>query len=112
MWNAHPTIYKWDKIWLGIIIGLLCPLLGFPLVYLLGVIQSLLIGDNIVPLGQYLDSLKQLNYVSKYLSVGCLINLGAFYLLLNKNYINAARGVIAATMLFAIPVVINIFKSL
>lgn len=111
MWKQHPTIYKWDKLWIGLIIGLICPFLGIPVMYIFGALRSLATQEPVMPLSVFLFTITKLQYLSKYLSIGCAVNLGAFYFLLNREYINAARGVILATLFFVVLVIINTIVS-
>lgn len=99
--NPTPTFYKWDKFWVGFAPALLLPLLAFVFFYLLQMQQ--------MTFEFYLETVKTPNMLSKILSFGCIINLGVFFLFITRDYYNAARGVIAATLLYGIPVVIAKF---
>lgn len=99
--NPTPTFYKWDKFWVGFFPAILLPLLSFVFFYLLQM--------NDMPLAVYLQTVKTPDMLSKILSFGCIINLGIFFLFISRDYYNAARGVIGATILYGIPIVIAKF---
>ena len=95
--NPAPTIYKWDNFFTGIVPGLVCPLLAFVFFYLLQMKDMSLqafVHHSMVP-----------DTFSKILSFGCIINLGVFFIFITRNYYNAARGVIGATILWGIPII-------
>lgn len=96
--NPTPTIHKWDRFFTGFIPGLICPLLAFVFFYLL---QMKKMG-----LEYYIHTVMYPEMLSKVLSFGCIINLGIFFIFISKDYYNAARGVIMATILYAIPILI------
>ncbi len=99
--NRTPTFYKWDKFLLGLLPGLLFPLLAFGFFYLLQM--------KTMSVEHYLRSIRDPFLLSKILSFGCIINLAVFFLFISRDYYNAARGVIAATILYAIPTIIAKF---
>ena len=111
IFSQHPTIYKYDRTWIGVLLGLLVPTLGIVLVYLLSVFNHYRTGDEIVSIRMMLDNIRTLLLFSKFLSVGCILNLGVFFLFINRDYFNIARGVIFATMLVSLPVIIASVKS-
>lgn len=96
--NPTRTIYKWDVFWTGFVPGLICPLLAFVFFYILQMGK--------MDLQYYIATVKSYEMLSKILSFGCIINLGVFFAFISKDYYNAARGVILATILYAIPVLI------
>ena len=109
--SQHPTIYKYDRMWIGVVLGLLVPTLGIVLVYLYSLAMHYGKGDEIVSLGVMLQNVKSLLMLSKFMSVGCILNLGVFFLFINRDYFNIARGVILATMLVSVPVIYASIKS-
>lgn len=96
--NPTPTIHKWDKFWTGFIPGLVCPLLAFGMFYIVQMGK--------MSLEYYIHTVMYPEMLAKILSFGCIINLGVFFLFISRDYYNAARGVIMATILYAIPVLI------
>ena len=112
----HPTIYKWDRTWIGTLLGLTVPFAGIFIVYMISVSSHYLdpARPDIVSLRQRLYSMRSLPLLMRYMSVGCMLNLGVFFLFINSDYYNVSRGIIFSTMLIALPVivviVINWFK--
>jgi hypothetical protein len=56
-------------------------------------------------------SLRNITLLFRYMSVGCMLNLGVFYLFINRDYFNVSRGIIFSTILIAIPVMVTIVIS-
>ncbi len=107
----HPTIYKYDRTWIGILLGLLVPTLGIVIVYILSVINHFTTGDKIVSIPTLVSNINSLLLLTKFLSVGCILNLGVFFLFINRDYFNIARGIIFATMIVAMPIMFVTVKS-
>lgn len=99
--NPTPTFYKWDKFLTGFFPALVLPLLAFVFFYLLQMQQ--------MTFQFYLQTVRTPDMLSKILSFGCIINLAVFFIFITRDFYNAARGVIAATLLYGIPVVITKF---
>ena len=110
--HERQTIYKYDRIWIGIIIGLVVPSLGFVIVYLVSVINHYTVGEDIVTVADLLKTTNSLVQLAKFLSVGCMLNIGAFFLFINRDYYRTARGIIFATLLVAAPILMNSIKNL
>ena len=111
--SPHPTIYKWDRAWLGIVLGLIVPFAGIFIVYMISV-GAHFFGEGqpgIIAFQTILHSMRDTSMLIRYMSVGCVLNLGVFYLFINKDYFNAGRGVILATIIIAIPVMLGIMRS-
>ncbi|MFN8308804.1 MAG: hypothetical protein U0T73_02465 [Chitinophagales bacterium] len=109
--SQHPTFYKYDKLWIGVLLGLIVPSLGIFLVYGYGLVQHYAMGAPLITLSMLWHSAASISRISSFLSVGCMLNLGVFYLFINRDYFNVAKGVILATMLLAIPVVIGLVRN-
>jgi len=99
--NPYPTIYKWDRAWLGFVLGMTAPVI---------VIFVFFIGNkNDLP-QDYLNVILENNAVlSPTLSLGVIGNLFVFFLFMWQNYMNSARGVILATFIWAIPIIYTKF---
>lgn len=90
---------KLDSLLVGTIIGLITPLIVLLVYYQINYsylkvdsfLMKMLINEVVLPL----------------LSLCVIGNLAVFYLFINKNYILAARGIILATILYAIAVFIG-----
>lgn len=98
IFNPSPTIHKWDRFFIGFIPGLFAPLLGVVFFYFFNFSDY--------PFTQYLRMAGNPTVLSPMLSFGAVINLFIFFPLMWSDYYNAARGVIGATILYAIPIAI------
>jgi len=107
----QPTIYKWDRAWIGVMLGLIVPTLGVIIVYLLSVANHFAAGESIISIPTMIRNITSLLVLTKFLSVGCVLNLAVFFLFINRDYFNIARGIIFATMLVAMPLIIVTIKS-
>ena len=96
-----PTFNKWDKSWVGSIPGLFGPFLGIFLFY------AWKYSD--ISFVHYLHIATHPSVISPMLSLGVVINLFIFFPFVWNDYYNAARGVIGATILYSIPILIYKF---
>lgn len=99
--NPYPTIYKWNKMSIGFLAGLIGPVVGIFAFYLMKF--------NETTPEIYWQMLHNNTFLSPLLSFGCIMNLFIFFLFLRKDYFNAARGVIFATFIWAIPIIYTKF---
>lgn len=90
---------KADKIWVGLLTGLLLPFLVMLIVYLSSY-AYLTVPD-------FLFKMAFQAVFLKLLSLCAVVNLGSFFLFYQGKYDRAARGVILATFIFAIIVMAN-----
>jgi hypothetical protein len=111
LFAQHPTIFKYDRFWFGLVIGLVVPTFGVLLVYLLSVANHFMTGDAIISITQLIANIRTLLLLTKFLSVGCILNLGVFFLFINRDYFNVARGIIFATVLVAVPVIFETVRQ-
>ena len=84
------------------LLGAMLPLVFFFLVYLIGYSKT--------PFCEFLEFAFVMHALPKILSLCAIPNLAIFYLFLNKEYWYATRGIIAATLLYTLAVVV--FKFL
>ena len=89
---------RWNKFWIGLALGIFLPLATFLLVYQIGYSNT--------PFSEFLQFAFVMGALAKILSMCAIPNLAIFYLLLNKEYWRATRGIIAATMLCTLGVVV------
>ncbi len=100
--NSEPTtIYKYDKLITGLVPGILVPILAIFLFYIAKF-------NDLTP-EAYFNYIKSPGILAPILSLGIVFNLLVFYLLINRDYYRAARGVILATILYGIPIIIAKF---
>jgi len=88
---------KYDRLAVGLVAGLLLPVLAF-------FVSWLILSDG--PLSQYIERFQKLNRVSSLISLSALPNLLLFFLFLWKNMNQSARGVIFATLILAFAMLI------
>ncbi len=87
---------RWNVFWIGLILGLILPFICFLAFYLIKFAQ--------VPFGEFLVYSAKMRALPKVLSLCAIPNLIIFYIFLQKEYWRATRGVIAATLLYAVAV--------
>lgn len=88
---------KCNKLIVGIIIGLLLPMLMSLIMYF-----SLYKGD--LSFFAFLEELLRIGSIGKLLSISVLPNLIVFFIAINKERLLAARGIVTATLVYAIVV--------
>ena len=76
------------------ILGILAPALTMLIVYLVGFTNY--------ELNELVDLLVSKRVFTKIISLCVIPNLALFFLFLNKNYFYSARGILLATVLFAL----------
>jgi hypothetical protein len=91
-------MHRWNKLRIGLIVGLLLPILIFAGYYLIWYSQ--------ISLGEFLQTSVRMKALPKILSLCVFPNLAIFYFFLNREYWYSARGVIIATLLCAVGVII------
>ncbi|MES2620522.1 MAG: hypothetical protein V4615_06690 [Bacteroidota bacterium] len=99
--NPAPTIYKWDRFWVGFVPGLLGPVVCILFFYFLKYTNN--------SFTEYLFMVRSPVVLSPILSLGVIVNLFIFFPFIWSNHYNAARGVIGATFIYAIPIVVTKF---
>ena len=92
---------KYNNLRIGLVLGILAPVLGFFIVYLVG-FRGLGFGDFLTRL---LDTRK----LSSVISLSVIPNLLLFFIFIWLDYLYSARGVLAATLLFALVVIVTKF---
>jgi hypothetical protein len=89
---------KYDKLYIGIITGIIAPLIGVIIFYLINFSSETILN--------FLTESVKNKLLSPLLSLCAIINLGLFYLYLHFNYLYNARGVILSTLIFGLVIVI------
>lgn len=92
---------KINNLKLGLALGILAPALTILIIYL---VQFTDYG-----LKELVDMLVSKRVFTKIVSLCVIPNLALFFLFLNKNYFYSARGILMATVLFALFVFITKF---
>jgi hypothetical protein len=88
----------WNSVWVGLAAGLLAPLAGLTAYYF-----ARYSGLN---LGEFIKVYRTLGILTHVISLAVIPNLLVFFGFIHKNYLLAARGVLAATFIFTLIVVI------
>lgn len=86
-----------DKIWIGIIAGIVLPLVVMGLFYLSSY--------SYLTVPEFLRKMVFASIILKLLSLCAVINLGAFFVFYRIEHDKAARGVVLATMVLAFVVI-------
>lgn len=87
-----------DNLILGLLMGILLPVLG-----VLGFYYSKFAA---VDLTQFVQVATKHKVLSPMLSLCAVLNLATFFLFLNKNYYLIARGIILATIIYGVTIVV------
>ncbi len=85
---------KWNKQSIGLVVGVLAPIISFLVMYLLK--------HDHISFGDYLRMLKSANMVSSLLSLCVVPNLLFFFMFIWSNLLKSARGVLMATFVMAV----------
>lgn len=101
IFNPTPTIYKYDRFIWGFLPGMVAPIIVLCLIYLLAF--------NYMSVQNFIKYISKPVILSPALSLGVVLNLFIFFPLIQKNYYNAGRGVIGATILYGVPIIITKF---
>jgi hypothetical protein len=88
-------LYKLNKLWIGLVTGIIFPILCFSIYWLLFQRHVKLESTDI----KYLISQELMMNVFK---ICCGANLIFFYFGLNKNLISFAKGIIASVLIYAL----------
>ena len=86
---------KCNKLYIGLIIGLILPLLTAVLFYL-----SLFKGK--LDFLEFLQKILQVHGMGKLLSVSALSNMIVFFIAINREKLLAARGIVTATLIYGL----------
>lgn len=98
MLNEPVTIYRYDKFLTGFVPGIIAPWLGVVLFYAAKF--------SYMPFTNYMKLVFTPTIFSPMMSLGVVMNLFVFFLFISRNYYVAARAVILASILYAIPILI------
>ncbi len=93
--------YKYDKLQLGLVLGILAPILTMVVIYFVEFTEY--------KLSELVNLLVEKKVFTKIVSLCVIPNLALFFLFLNKYLYRSARGVLLATIIFAIFVFVTKF---
>jgi hypothetical protein len=91
-------IAKYNSLGLGLFLGLAVPLLAFFVFYL--------VRYSNLSLGEFLSVYKNLGILTHIVSLSVIPDLLVFYGFIRKNLLKSARGVLLATFIFTLTVII------
>lgn len=94
--------YKYDNLKLGLLLGIIAPVITMVLIYLVKFTDY--------NLSELIDFLVEKKVFTKIVSLCVIPNLALFFLFLNKYLYRSARGILLATILFAVFVFITKFS--
>lgn len=94
--------FDWDKLWIGLILGLLMPSLAFIIYYF--------VKYSYMTVDRFINYLILGDTYTAIVSLCVLSNLAAFYPFIWKQKWKAARGVLGATFIWALLIVILKFS--
>jgi hypothetical protein len=89
---------KFDLVKLGFFLGILIPVISFVIIYLLKSDQ--------MTFDAYFRFLVDMKTLPKLMSLTVIPNLGVFFLFIYKDHYYGARGVLAATIVLAIAILV------
>lgn len=105
--NPSPTIYKWDRFWVGFVPALLLPVVSFFALYGFMAISSVVTKHESFAFEAYMSAMRSSLYFLRIATLCCMPSAGIFFFLVNKNYNNASRAVVITTMLYVMLIVIK-----
>lgn len=98
-YRNHPR----NNFYFGAFLGLIFPIAGFLLFWIFAFSSQM-------SLQQYWDSLFTTDKISSALSLAIVTNLPVFFLLIWRNWLQASRGVIGATLFYGLLIIIFKFN--
>ena len=92
---------KFDQIWIGIVVGLIAPIIVLYVIFQLGNFMS-----NITDFEAFMVNFK---YTVILFKPSLLVNLAIFLLFVNRNLLKFSRGMVFSTMAYVLLVVSTYF---
>jgi hypothetical protein len=105
--NPNPTFYKWDTFWVGFVPAVLLPVVCFFAFYGLTYVNSIYLHNTSYSFHLFWYSMNNSATFLRTSTLCCIPNAAIFFFLINRNYNNASRAVIFATMLYILAIVIK-----
>lgn len=90
-------IQKFDKMWIGAIIGASIPLIVLIVIY----VQEHIAGSFL----SFLGDMFSLRLLSAFLRIGLIGNLAIFLLTFNTGFTNLPRGILLSTIVYGLGIV-------
>ena len=105
--NPSPTIYKWDRFWVGFLPALVLPVVSMLVLYGVIAITSQYQHNEVFSFDTFLHAMQSNLYFLRIASLCCMPNAALFFFFISKNYNNTSRAVVMTTMLYVILIVIK-----
>lgn len=90
--------YRFDAFWIGILVGIFLPALAL-LMFYYSTFEH-------VPFGYFFTYMQKITVLPKLISLCALPNLALFFLFLSRNHYKSSKGVVIATMILTIVVLV------
>ncbi|MBE9467672.1 MAG: hypothetical protein IMY72_05030 [Bacteroidetes bacterium] len=90
---------KFNKQKIGLVIGLLAPIITIFILYLFN-------KSSFGSFENFYNHFVTLHLSSQIVSLSVLANLAVFYLFIKKNFLFSARGVVLATMIYGLIIIV------
>ena len=107
LFNPAPTIYKWDRFWVGFLPALIMPFVSLFVLYGIIAFSSQYLHHEHFGFDVFLHAMQSSLYFLRTSTLCCIPNAAIFFFLIKKNYNNASRAVVVTTMLYVIIIVIK-----
>ena len=105
--NPTPTIYKWDRFWVGFLPALVLPVISFLIFYAVTYAYAKYNQHMILDFTTFLHTMKGATVFLRTSTLCCIPNAAVFFFLIQRNYNNASRAVVITTMLYVIAIVVK-----
>jgi len=105
--NPSPTIYKWDRFWVGFLPALVLPVVSVLVLYAIMAVSSNLLHHEGFPFSTFFQAMQSTLYFLRITTVCCMPNAALFFFFIRLNYNNASRAVVITTMLYVLLIVIK-----
>ncbi len=105
--NPTPTPYKWDRFSVGFFPALLLPIAGFLIIFGFTYFYSTVVQHASYSFELFKISMRYSGTFLRVSTLSCFLNPIYFYLLLQRNYYNACRGIVLASMLIVFAILIK-----
>ncbi len=105
--NPTPTIYKWDRFWVGFLPALVLPVVSMFVLYGIMALSSHYLHHEEFSFSAFVNAMQSTLYFLRISTLCCMPNAALFFLFIRLNYNNASRAVVITTMLYVILIVIK-----
>jgi hypothetical protein len=107
IFNPSPTLYKWDRFWVGFLPALALPVLSLFALYGITWLNARYGSHEELSLPMFWISIQSQNVFLKSSTICCMPNALIFFFLIQRNYNNASRAVVITSMLWVLAIVIK-----